>query len=114
MSDARTIADRYISRAGGSPTWNREEFARDLLTLGSFILWHEINDLRGGVRPPEAFLAMCRLLNVEPHKIREKSSGRRRARAPSRGPSLGLSPQFIPRWRFGTPTRQAALVEVGL
>ena len=71
MSDARTIADKYISRAGGSPTWDQQEFARDLLTLGSFILWHEDNDLRGGVRPPEAFLAMCRLLNVEPHKIRE-------------------------------------------
>lgn len=68
--NSKAIADRYISRGGGSPIWDEKEFSRDLVTLGTFILWHRDNDMHGAVYPPDAFAAMCRLLNVEAHRIR--------------------------------------------
>ncbi len=70
MVDAKAIADKYISRGGGSPQWDREEFASDLLMLGNFILWHDKKDMHAMVYPDQAFEAMCRLLNVEAHRIK--------------------------------------------
>lgn len=69
--DSRAIADKYISRGGGSPEWSSDEFALDLMQLSNFILWHRKNDMHGCVYPHEAFAAMCRLLNVEQHRIRQ-------------------------------------------
>jgi len=69
--DSSSIADRYISRGGGSPNPSATDVATDIVDLASFLLWHEENDLHGGVRARDAFLSMCRLLNVEPHKIRQ-------------------------------------------
>lgn len=69
--DAKAVADKYISRGGGSPTWDKEEYVRDLVTLGNFILWHDKRDMHAMVYPPDAFAAMCRLLNVEQYRIRE-------------------------------------------
>ena len=68
--DARTQADKYISRGGGEPAWDKEEFVRDLMTLGNFILWHDDRDMHASVYPKDAFAALCRLTNVEQHVIR--------------------------------------------
>jgi len=69
--DSSTVADRYIARGGGSPSPTGHDIASDLVDLSSFLLWHEEGDPYGGIRAEDAFLAMCRLLNVEPHKIRK-------------------------------------------
>jgi hypothetical protein len=71
MGDPRLVADRYISRGGGSPLPTVSEFADDLLKVSNFILWHDERDMRGGVRSQEAWLAFCRLVNVEPRKIKD-------------------------------------------
>jgi hypothetical protein len=71
MADPRAIADKYISRGGGAPTPDKDEYVRDLVTLGNFILWHDERDMHAMVYPKDAFAAMCRLLNVEQHRIRE-------------------------------------------
>ena len=61
----------YISRGGGPPVMTPEDFSRDLITVANFILWHEDNDIHALIRPPQAFAALCRLLNVEQHVIRK-------------------------------------------
>lgn len=71
MTDAKLTADRYISRGGGHPTFDRDEFVRDLITLGSFVLYHDRRALHGGVMRDDAFGAMCRLVNLERHRLRE-------------------------------------------
>lgn len=69
--DAKLIADKYISRGGGSPAPTTGDVSLDICRLANFILWHDDRDMHGCVRPNEAFESMCRLLNVEPHKIRD-------------------------------------------
>lgn len=69
--EAKSIADKYISRGGGAPVMGARDFASDLLLLSSFILWHEPRSLHGGVWKEDAYAAMCRLLNVEQHRICE-------------------------------------------
>jgi hypothetical protein len=69
MADTRLTADRYISRGGGSPKPSSAELAADLMQVSNFILWHEDRDMYGAVRKQEAWLAFCRLVNVEPRKI---------------------------------------------
>lgn len=71
MTDTKLTADKYISRGGGHPTFDCDEFVRDLITLGSFILFHDQCALRGGVMRDDAFSAMCRLVNLEQHRLRE-------------------------------------------
>jgi len=68
--DAARTADKYVSRAGGPPVPTTRDVAEDIVTLSNFILWHEDDDMFGGVKTKDAFMAMCRLLNIEPHKIR--------------------------------------------
>ena len=68
--DAARTADKYLSRAGGPPAPTTHDVAKDIVTLSNFLLWHEDNDIWGGVKAKDAYMAMCRMLNVEPHKIR--------------------------------------------
>lgn len=70
-SQAAAIADKYIARGGGSPVPTNKEFAVDIMKLANFILWHNKRDMHGCVYPDEAFEVMCRLLNLEQHRIRE-------------------------------------------
>lgn len=70
-TDAKLLADKYISRAGGSPRPSVEEFSRDLLIVSDFILWHDERNMFGGVIAKDAFAAFCRITNVEPHVIRK-------------------------------------------
>lgn len=69
--DAKLIADKYISRGGGKPRPEFDDFVKDMMTLGNFILYHDDRDMHACVYPADAFAAMCRLLNLEPHRIRE-------------------------------------------
>lgn len=69
MSSTKQIADRYISRGGGSPFPTIDEYAADLLTVSHFILWHAENDMHGGVKMRAAYAAFCRIANVEQHVI---------------------------------------------
>lgn len=71
MTDTKLTADKYISRGGGHPVFDRDEFVRDLITLGNFILYHDRRDWYGGVLRDDAFAAMCRLVNLEQHRLRE-------------------------------------------
>lgn len=70
-TQAKAIADKYISRGGGSPEPDSKEIAVDIMKLANFILWHDERDMHGCVYPAEAFEVMCRLLNLEQHRIRE-------------------------------------------
>lgn len=68
---AGSVADKYISRAGGSPQPTRDDLVNDLVTVSNFILWHDENHIQGGVRTREAWMSFCRLMNVEPFKIEQ-------------------------------------------
>lgn len=70
-SQAKAIADKYIGRGGGSPAPTSSDLAVDIMKLSNFILWHDKKDMHGCVYPHEAFEVMCRLLNLEQHRIRE-------------------------------------------
>ena len=70
-SKAAAIADKYIERGGASPTRELGDVALDVMKLANFVLWHDANDMHGCVYPAEAFEVMCRLLNLEQHRIRE-------------------------------------------
>jgi hypothetical protein len=65
------LADKYIERGGYMPGERRERHVEDLLAVLSFVGWHEPGHLQGGVRAGEAFLALCRLLNLEPAAMRK-------------------------------------------
>lgn len=68
MTDAKRIADKYISRNGGPPAQHRE-FVDDLMTVGNFILFHDEKDAHALVYPRQAFEALCRLARVDPRRI---------------------------------------------
>lgn len=42
----------------------------DVLVLMGFLLWHEPDDIWGGVRAGEAFEAACRIVEVDPQKMK--------------------------------------------
>lgn len=68
--DAKRLADKYIERGGYALDERSEKWVDDLRDVLSFIVWHDDNDLRGGVRAADAFRSACRLLNLEPHEMR--------------------------------------------
>lgn len=73
MTDAKRIADKYISRTGGLPAQHCEfvddQFIDDLMTAGDFILFHDAKDAHALVYPRQAFDALCRLARVDPRRI---------------------------------------------
>lgn len=69
MADARLAADKYITRAGGPPKPTPKQISSDLVDVSNFILWHDDNSIYGSVRKRAAWLAFCRLMNIEPHKV---------------------------------------------
>lgn len=68
---AAAIADKYIERGGADPRREIGDVAVDIMKLANFILWHDKRDMHGCVYPDEAFEVMCRLMNLEQHRIRE-------------------------------------------
>ena len=71
MPNAKSTADKYIQRSGARIDYDEDDFAVDLLTVANFILFHDERNMHGGVRAGEAFEGFCRLINVEPHRLRE-------------------------------------------
>lgn len=68
--DAKRTADKYIERGGYVRGERKDRWSEDLRDVLSFIVWHEDGHMRGGVTAGEAFLAACRLLNLEAHEMR--------------------------------------------
>ncbi len=69
--DAKRTADRYIERGGYQMGKRAAQVPDDVITLMSFLAWHDPNEIMGGSKAGEAFLAACRLLNLEPVAIRK-------------------------------------------
>lgn len=65
---AKDTADRYISQGGRIP--GKSNPVDDIMVLGSFMAWWPKNEYRGGYRAEEAWLAMCRLLDLHPVEFR--------------------------------------------
>jgi hypothetical protein len=61
------VADRYISPGGRDAHYVP---AADVVTLASFILWHDRGHMQGGVTANDAALAMARLLDIPLAKLR--------------------------------------------
>lgn len=73
--DAKRIADRYISRGGGSPEPSREEDVADILAVAGYLCWKDARDMSGGHKAGEAYDAFCRLLNVDRAELRRIVTG---------------------------------------
>lgn len=43
----------------------------DVLTVASFILWHEPYDMCGGRKRDETFTAFCNLMNIDEQSLRD-------------------------------------------
>lgn len=69
--DAKRRADAYVERGGYLPGERPVRVAEDILTALSFIVWHEPDHMQGGYRADDAFLAICRVLNVEAAEMRK-------------------------------------------
>jgi len=70
LRQAPSLADNYISRGGRLPSYDSGFASRDLLAVGSFILYHDREHVMGGVTAAEAFEAFCRLLDLPAAKYR--------------------------------------------
>ena len=77
MTDAKQVADAYISRGGRMPGYGRDEYVNDLIDLSSFVAWAEHDgQMFGGVDAKDAFRAMCRLLDVDVIALRNTALGK--------------------------------------
>lgn len=68
------IADRYISKGGRTADYGRKEFTDDLIIAANFLIWAE-GTCFGGERAEDAYLAMMRLLDMDPIKLRKIVKG---------------------------------------
>lgn len=66
----RTIADRYISKGGRTAAYDRAAFTTDLCTAASFLVNAE-EEMFGMETGRDAFLAMCRMLEIDPIPLRK-------------------------------------------
>lgn len=73
--EVKRTADRYIERGGYQKGKRAAQVPDDLVTLMSFLVWHDPNEIMGGQKAGEAFLAACRLLNLEPVAMRKIMKG---------------------------------------
>jgi hypothetical protein len=64
------IADKYISKSGRTAAYDRAAFTEDLLTASSFLYWAE-EEYFGGHTGKDAFNAMCRMLDLDPIRLRK-------------------------------------------
>jgi hypothetical protein len=70
------IADRYISAGGRPANYDRDALVSDLADLSAFLAWAAEDDaIYGAVRANDAFLAACRLLDVDAAKLRAIAAG---------------------------------------
>jgi hypothetical protein len=72
MSEAKRIADKYISRGGAvHRQYDRKAQVDDLIVLGCFVGWRDPHEWSGGYRADDAWAAMCRLLDMDPVAFRK-------------------------------------------
>ena len=77
--DAASIADKYVARDGGPPISaspargahpQSRQTAETILTLASFIDWHDKGAMWGGYTKEQAFDALCRLTGLPADMLR--------------------------------------------
>jgi hypothetical protein len=72
MSEAKRIADKYISRGGAvHRQYDRKAQIDDLIVLGCFVGFQDPHEWSGGYRADDAWAAMCRLLDMDPVAFRK-------------------------------------------
>lgn len=64
------IADKYISESGRTRNYGPSSKIDDLICAASFLVWAE-DQYFGGEKGSDAFRAMCRLVDVNPRKLRK-------------------------------------------
>lgn len=70
------VADQYISPSGRTPVYDRKAFTDDLITASCFLAWAEEEGAYfGGETAADAFRAVCRLLDLDPIKLRKIAKG---------------------------------------
>lgn len=76
MSDAKSIADKYIAQDGGPPEKAKpvaamaSEAAERIACLAFFIGAHHPDEMQGGWRAAEAMLALSKLCGIPVDKLR--------------------------------------------
>lgn len=76
MQTNSKIADRYISKGGRLPGYDRSAFLEDLFTASSFLAWAEDDRaFYAGHTAAEAFKAMCRMLDIDSVELRKIAKG---------------------------------------
>ncbi len=71
MSD---VASRYISKGGRTASYGKKEFAEDLMCAGDFLVGAE-DEFFYGYTGKDAFIAFCRLLDMDPIALRKIMKG---------------------------------------
>ncbi|MDB6177912.1 hypothetical protein PAF17_10410 [Paracoccus sp. Z330] len=76
MQTNSRIADRYISKGGRLPGYDRSAFVDDLITAATFLAWAEDDRaFYAGHTAAEAFKAMCRMLDMDLVQLRKIAMG---------------------------------------
>lgn len=69
-------ADRYISKGGRLPGYDRTAFADDLNTVATFLVWAEDGRaFYAGHTASDAFKAMCRMMDFDSVQLRKIVKG---------------------------------------
>lgn len=72
------VADQLISKSGRLASYGKAEFTADLVVVSSFLAWAEQDgEIFGGETAEEAFRSMCRLLDIDPIRLRKIALGER-------------------------------------
>jgi len=70
--DAKRTADKYVERGGYLPGDRQgERLPHDMVTVASYLAWHHPDHIMGGVSAGEAYIAFCRLANLDPVGLRK-------------------------------------------
>lgn len=69
-------ASRYITPSGRTANYDRAAYVDDMVTFASFMAWAEHEgEYFGGATAGDAFKAACRMLDVDPIKLRKIALG---------------------------------------
>lgn len=73
---AMNKADRYISKGGRTPAYDKSAFTDDLIVAANFLAWAEDDGAYyGGESAKDAFKAMCRMLDMDSVGLRRAVMG---------------------------------------
>lgn len=68
------VASRYISKGGRTASYGKKEWTEDLMCTAEFLVWAE-DEFFAGYTGAEAFIAFCRLVDIDPIKLRKIMKG---------------------------------------